>query len=371
MTLSEQLRYWGIGLLIALALVWLLGDTLLPFVLGAAIAYFTDPIADRLERAGLSRTMATVVITAAAVAIALIAMVLVVPVLVDQIRQMITDLPSIIEQSRMLLSKWLPTLEDDESFLRKALSSFDGQIREWSGTAISSVLSGSVAVLDFLSLVVITPVVAFYLLHDWDNMVEAIDDMLPREHRDTIHRIMGDLDRVLAGFVRGQMMVCLILGTFYAITLSLIGLSFGMLIGLFAGLISFIPFVGSIMGGILSVGVAAAQFWNEPQWILVVAAVFVAGQAIEGNYLTPKLVGDSVGLHPVWLMLALTAFGSLFGFVGLLLAVPTAAGIGVMVRFLASRYKEGRLYRGSIDWQRKLPPTKLGEGADAPQDKTD
>ncbi len=149
-------------------------------------------------------------------------------------------------------------------------------------------------------------------------------------------------------------MVCTILGMFYAVALSLIGLQFGLLIGAFAGLISFIPFVGSIFGGILSIGVAVAQFWNEPVMIAAVAIVFAVGQAVEGNFLTPKLVGGKVGLHPVWLMFALSAFGSLFGFVGLLVAVPSAAAIGVFGRFLIERYQNGRLYQGSAEWQDRM-----------------
>jgi predicted PurR-regulated permease PerM len=223
----------------------------------------------------------------------------------------------------------------------------------WSVSVLQRLWSGGLAVIDFVALVVITPVVAFYLLYDWDRMIAGIDDTLPRQHRDTIHRLMGELDQVLAGFVRGQLMVCAILGTFYAVGLSLIGLHFGLLIGVFAGLISFIPFVGSIVGGLLSIGVAVVQFWDEPVMIAAVAVVFGVGQAVEGNILTPKLVGGKVGLHPVWLLFALSAFGSLFGFVGLLVAVPAAASIGVFGRFLIERYKDGRLYRGSAEWQER------------------
>jgi predicted PurR-regulated permease PerM len=181
---------------------------------------------------------------------------------------------------------------------------------------------------------------------DWHRLTAAIDDLLPRDHRDTILEITRDLDSVLAGFVRGQLTVCLLLGSFYAISLMVVGLKFGLLIGLFAGLISFIPFVGSITGGVISLGVAVAQFWGDPVWIAVVAAIFVVGQAVEGNFLTPKLVGGQVGLHPVWLLFALSAFGALFGFVGMLVAVPAAAAIGVVGRFLINKYKRGRLYRG-------------------------
>ena len=191
-----------------------------------------------------------------------------------------------------------------------------------------------------------TPVVAFYLLVDWKKLVDGIDDLLPRDHRDTIHRLVRDLDQVLAGFIRGQLTVCLLLGLFYAVALMIVGLNFGLLIGLFAGLISFIPFVGSIVGGLLSVTVATVQYWEDPVWILVVAVIFGIGQMIEGNFLTPKLVGGKVGLHPVWLLFALSAFGALFGFTGMLIAVPAAAMIGVVLRFLLEKYKKGRLYRG-------------------------
>jgi predicted PurR-regulated permease PerM len=192
---------------------------------------------------------------------------------------------------------------------------------------------------------VLAPVVAFYLLLDWDRMIASIDGLLPREHAGDIRRVAGEIDRVLAGFVRGQLSVCAILGGFYAVALVVIGLPFGLLIGLFAGLVSFIPFVGSILGGALSIGVALFHFWGDWGWIGAVAAVFVIGQAAEGNFLTPRLVGSSVGLHPVWLMFALSAFGSLLGFTGLLVAVPAAAAIGVIGRFALELYRAGRLYR--------------------------
>ena len=173
-----------------------------------------------------------------------------------------------------------------------------------------------------------TPVVAFYMLVDWDRMVRTVDSWMPVRQRETIRAIAHDIDRAIAGFVRGQALVCLILGTFYAVGLSVIGLNFGALIGMTAGLLSFIPYVGSLTGLILSMGVAIVQFWPDWTMILATLGIFVFGQFVEGNILSPKLVGESVGLHPVWLMFALLAFGALFGFVGLLLAVPLAAAIG-------------------------------------------
>jgi len=192
----------------------------------------------------------------------------------------------------------------------------------------------------------VTPVVAFYMLLDWDRMVANIDKYVPRDYVANVHQIMREIDQAIAGFIRGQGSLCLILGIWYAVGLSLVGLNFGLLIGLFAGMISFIPYVGSTVGLIAAVGVALVQFWPDYIWVGAVLAVFFSGQFMEGNILQPKLVGHSVGLHPVWLMFALFAFGALFGFVGLLVAVPAAAAVGVLVRFALSRYLESDLYAG-------------------------
>lgn len=350
MTVREQLRYWGIGIAVFGVMLWVLADALLPFVLGAAIAYLTDPLADWLESHGLSRVLATVVITVVSIGAVIIAVLLVLPLLIDQIREVIAHAPDYVEQARQLATVWLPEIEREGTFLNNALTNLKTNAQSWSVELLQRVWSGGVALINFLAVILVTPVVAFYLLMDWDRMVEGIDDYLPRQHRGEIHYIFRDLDRVLSGFVRGQMTVCAILSLFYAVTLMAVGLDFGLLIGVFAGLISFIPFVGSIIGGLLSIGVAAAQFWGDPVWIAVVGLIFVAGQALEGNFLTPKLVGDKVGLHPVWLMFALSAFGVVFGFVGLLIAVPCAAGIGVLGRYSLTQYKGGRLYKGADDW---------------------
>jgi predicted PurR-regulated permease PerM len=354
MTVSEQFRWWAIGFVAFIVLLWFLTDAVLPFVLGAALAYLTDPLADRLECAGLSRAFATVVITAGALGVTALAVILIVPTLIEQVQNAIATAPEYIKRFREFTATNIPSLSDGDSALRHMLDSLRARAEGWSVSVLQKLWSGGLAVLDFAALIVITPVVAIYLLYDWDNMIAGIDDYLPRQHRDTIHRLMIELDGVIAGFVRGQLMVCTILGIFYAVALSVIGLQFGLLIGAFAGLISFIPFVGSIFGGVISIGVAVAQFWDEPAMIAVVAIVFGVGQAVEGNFLTPKLVGGKVGLHPVWLMFALSAFGSLFGFVGLLVAVPSAAAIGVFGRFLIERYQGGRLYQGSAEWQGRM-----------------
>ncbi len=346
LSVEHQVRYWGVGLLALILFVWLLSEAMLPYLVGAAIAYFMDPVADRLERRGVSRTFATVIITVAAVSFGLILLVTIIPATLDQVRRLLASLPQMTEIVRSFIETRFPGQLEEGSTLSTAFATLRENAKEWSLAVLETAWSGGLAVVDFLMLLVITPVVAFYLLMDWDRMIAKIDSWLPLDHAPTIRRIAGDINEVLAGFVRGQLTVCAILGAFYALALVFVGLKFGLVIGLFAGLISFIPFVGSIFGGALSIGVAAFQFWSDPVWILVVAAIFGFGQFIEGNVLTPKLVGGSVGLHPVALMFALSAFGMLFGFTGLLIAVPAAAAIGVLGRHGLEQYRNGRLYRG-------------------------
>lgn len=357
MTLREQAGWWGLGLAVFVLLLFLFSSVLFPFVLAAAIAYFTDPVADRLERRGFSRVTSTVIITSVVILVAVVALMILVPLLINQVRLAAEAAPEIVGGLRTFLeTNVLPRIDDGGAVgkaVGEALAEAQGRIKDFGLAALQQILSIGAAGVNFLTLMVITPVVAFYLLLDWDHMVARVDDLLPRPHAETIRELARRSDRVLAGFVRGQLTVCLILGGFYAAALMAIQLPFGLLIGLFAGLISFIPFIGSILGGALSIGVAIFYFWSDPIWIGAVALVFVIGQAVEGNYLTPKLVGGSVGLHPVWLMFALSAFGALFGFTGLFIAVPAAAVIGVFLRFSIEQYKSGRLYRGAGDAARE------------------
>jgi predicted PurR-regulated permease PerM len=228
----------------------------------------------------------------------------------------------------------------------KGVSDLVTQGAGWLTAFLKSLWSGGRALVSLFSLVVITPVVAFYLLYDWHTMIRVVDSWVPLRQSDTVRALAREIDAAIAGFVRGQSAVCLILGSFYAIALTLTGLNFGLLIGLLSGVITFIPYVGSMTGLILALGVAVAQFWPDYTSIGVVLGIFLLGQFLEGNVLSPKLVGESVGLHPVWLIFALLAFGYLFGFVGLLVAVPLAATIGVLARFALRRYLESSLYTG-------------------------
>ncbi|MDF1855526.1 AI-2E family transporter [Pseudooceanicola sp.] len=345
----DQMKYWGIAAAVFMAMLWWLGDVILPFVLGGAVAYFLDPVADRLQRAGLSRAAATAAITIAALVVFVIMALLVVPTLINQSLALVDTAPQLFRNLQAFLTEKFPQLLDEGSTLRQSLIAVGETIRDKGGELLNTALSSAVTLLNVVMLLVIVPVVAFYLLYDWDRMVARIDELLPRDHAPVIRQLAQEIDQTLASFIRGMGTVCLILGTYYAIALMLVGLQFGLVIGALAGLITFIPYVGALFGGALAIGLALFQFWGDWLSIGLVAGIFVLGQVIEGNVLTPNLVGNSVGLHPVWLIFALSVFGSLFGFVGMLVAVPVAASLGVITRFVLDHYKGSRLYHGLDD----------------------
>ena len=343
---KQQMKYWGIAAAVFAVVLYALGDVLLPFVLGGAIAYMIDPLADRLEDAGLSRAGATAVITICAFLTFLLAFLVIVPALIYQMIELVQVLPDLFRDARAFATTHFPSVFDETSRLHQSIASI-AETLQVKGVELLQTLAGSaVSLLNIVVLLVIVPVVSVYLLLDWDRMVERVDTLLPRDHAPAVRRLAGEIDTVLASFVRGMGMVCFILGTYYAVALMLVGLNFGLAVGFIAGLITFIPYLGALIGGALAIGLALFQFWGDWVSIGLVAGIFVLGQVIEGNVLTPNLVGSSVGLHPVWLIFALSVFGSLFGFVGMLVAVPVAAAIGVLMRFAISQYKDSRLYRG-------------------------
>ena len=347
MTPERQLRFWLIGLVVFLAALFFLRAVLLPFVLGMAIAYLLDPFCDRLEAVKVPRTLATTIAIVVFFLLVIAVFMLLVPVVASQVTDLLQRAPGYIASLKAYLSRSLHMIEaraDPEMMARieEAAKGMSDEVLAWLTSALKGLLSQGAAIVNLLSLMVITPVVAFYLLRDWDHMVAKIDSWLPRRHLPTLRRLAREVDKTLAGFVRGQGSVCLLLGVFYAVGLTLAGLDFGLIVGLLAGLLTFIPYAGSTFGLLLSVGLAFTQFDSLTR-VGVVAAIFVVGQVLEGNVLTPKLVGGSVGLHAVWVIFALLAGGVLFGFVGILIAVPATAVIGVGVRFglevyLGSRY---------------------------------
>ena len=351
MTLQRQFGFWVGALFTLIAVLWLFSDILLPFLAGMVLAYFLDPVADALERLGLSRLASTLIILVCVILMFVLVLLLVLPILGDQIANFATNLPSYIKSLIKLFNDLAPQWAKDMiarsgADVQGSVTDIAGRAAGWIAALLASIWSGGLALVNILSLLVVTPIVAFYMLNDWDKMVAKVDHWLPREHQETIRSLFRQINEALAGFIRGQGTVCASLAVFYAIALTLVGLNFGLLIGLAAGMLSFIPFVGALIGGIAAIGTGLVQFWPDWTSVLMVFGVFALGQFIEGNFLSPKLVGNRVGLHPVWLMFALVAFGYLFGFVGLLLAVPLAAAVGVIIRFGLAKYLKSPLYLG-------------------------
>jgi len=350
-TLQKQVLIWAISLGVLIFGLWVFSPILLPFIAGLVLAYFLDPVADALQRLGLSRLAAALFIVILAILILVLGLVILAPMLSDQLAKFAGDLPGIIQSLTQRFDEVAPQwmkdmLAKSGADVQGSVTQFAGKAADWILSVLKTLLSGGMALVNLVSLLVVTPIVTFYLLVDWDDMIATVDSWVPREHVETVRALGRDINTAMAGFIRGQGTVCMLLGIFYAVALSLAGLKFGLAIGLLAGALTFIPYAGALIGGVLAIGVALFQFWPDFWSIALVAGIFAAGQFLEGNFLSPKLVGKSVGLHPVWLMFSLFAFGYAFGFVGLLLAVPLAAAAGVLVRFGLMQYLGSRLYLG-------------------------
>jgi predicted PurR-regulated permease PerM len=352
-SLRRQIVFWLLVLAVFVIFLWLFSTILLPFVAGMALAYFLDPVADRLERWGLSRMAATSFILLAFIILLVLALIIVIPLLATQATDFAEKVPGYITSLQQLVADPNSTVMPDWmkgqiGTLKENLAKYVGEGASFLAGVFVQIWASGKALVDILSLLVITPVVAFYILLDWDKMVAKVDSWVPRDWVSVVRRLAGEMDHAIAGFVRGQGTICLVLAILYGGSLSLAGLNFGLLIGIVSGLISFIPYLGSLVGFVLSVGVALVQFWPDYPWILLIGGIFFFGQLIDGYVLQPKLIGERVGLHPVWLMFALLAFGALFGFVGLLVAVPASASIAVLVRYAISRYLDSDLYHGGV-----------------------
>lgn len=344
--LSDQAKYWGAAAVVFFLLLWVIGDVILPFLVGGALAYFLDPVADRLQRLGLSRVAATAIITVAAILFIVLLVLSIIPSLISQLTALVNAAPQIAARFQAFLLERFPELSDSTSTARQTLAQMAAAIQARGAELANGLLTSALSVLSAIIFIVVVPVVAFYLLLDWDRMIARVDSLIPRDHAPVIRGLATEINAVIAGFVRGQVSVCLILGTFYSVALMFAGLQYGMIVGAIAGAITFIPYVGSLVGGILAIGLALFQFWGDWMSIGLIAGIFAVGQFVEGNILTPKMVGQSVGLHPVWLLFALSVFGSIFGFVGMLVAVPVAAAIGVITRFGLTQYQSSLLYQG-------------------------
>ena len=359
---DRQAAFWLVAAVAFLALLWMLGDVLMPFVVGAAIAYFLNPLADRLSQAGIGRTPAAVLIILLFVLLLLAAIVLLGPLVFDQLRQLAETLPTDLRRLQVVVDEWAKGwfgagYEGINKSFERGLA---GLAESWTGSmtwALGQVWSRGLALVNLLSLLLITPVVAFYLLADWPRVIDRIDQSLPRQHEPTIRRLAGEINAAVSAFVRGQGTICLILATIYSVGLSLIGVRYGLVIGLAVGAMSFVPFVGWALGLAIAGGIAAAQGWPELALPTKVIALFAATSVLDTALLSPKIVGPRVGLHPVWLIFSVLAFGSLLGLVGVLIAVPVAAAIAVLVRFALGLYLESPIYRGDGP-----PDEPLGSG---------
>lgn len=352
MRLEKKVLFWLAAMAILLGAVAVLRDVLLPFVAGASIAYFLNPLADRLERIGFGRTAAASLIVAVGGLLVVLSLVFLAPLAAGQLRQLALSLPGDLERLRAGIETWA-----EQQFGHRFPEIRAGLERAWAeiaqgsagmlGQVARTIVSQGLALYSLVSILLVTPIVVFYLLRDWHTMLGRIDGWLPREHAPTIRGLALGVDGAVSAFVRGQGTICLILGILYAAALSAIGLRYGLLIGLVTGLLAFVPFVGWAMGLVTALIVAVTQAWPELGLAAMVLGVFAAGMVLDSAVLSPGIVGSRIGLHPVWLIFALLVFSALFGFLGVLVAVPVAAALGVLVRFARDRYLESSIYLGA------------------------
>lgn len=361
-----------LALLFALVLAVMIGlhlfaSVLLPFVAAAGIAYFLHPPTTRLARLGVPRGVAALLTILGLMAAMLLFALLLYPLLLAQIGILVGRAPVYAAGIRDLAADLVGQLQDRlgpdfvDSKLRDLVAGQAGTMLSVLMGALTRVIGSSFALFNVLTLLVVTPVVAFYLLRDWPGLVDRLESWLPRRYASVIRRQAMEVDRILSAWLRGQAMCCILLALFYALGLRLVGLDLALIVGLSAGVISFIPYVGTIFGAVTSIGLAMAQFhtWGE---VVMVGCVFLAGQVLENYFIYPRYLGDRVELHAVWVIFALFAGGAAFGFLGVLLAVPVAAALGVICRFWLRRYLKSPLYLEPPPADPNRPGTAPGEG---------
>lgn len=344
------IRPWMLLLLFLFCAVWLLKGILLPFVFGMLIAYFLNPVVEKLAKRKIPRWLSTAVsLTGFCLLIALL-LYFILPLLETQIAALIKAAPSYVEKLRMDyvpgVKEWLSQFEEsDINKIRDAANQTVGNAADFLGVAFKKILATGFALLDLLALAIITPVVAFYMLLDWPQITKAVDSLIPQAYYDIIHARLKEIDTTLSGFIRGQALVCLFLGLFYCLGMTLVGLKYGAIIGITAGILAFIPYIGTGFGFFSSLFLAIAQYEDDWAHISLVMGVFIFGHVLENYVLTPRFVGHRVNLHPVWIMFALLAGAHLMGFMGVLLAVPVAAVLGVLIRFAVRQYHASPMYK--------------------------
>ncbi len=353
MRVERQVMFWFAVIAAFILMIAVLRDVLLPFVVGLVLAYFFNPAADWLTARGMSRLAASAVVVVGIALVAVLAAIFLLPVIAAQTQQLVAALPGLIDKFKVLADATLRDLFGDRypGLDASVSQASEGLSKNWAdlaGAIAGFVLDRSRALFSVVSLLLITPVVMFYALVDWHTMMAKVDGWLPRANAQTLRGLGADIDRAVSAFIRGQGMVCLLLAIYYSVALAAIGLDYGLLVGLGTGLLSFIPFVGWALGLLISLALAAVQFWPDTTPMLMVLGVFLVAQAVDAAVLSPNIIGSKIGLHPVWLIFALMVFGYLFGFLGMLVAVPVAAALGVVVRFALQSYLASDLYRGAL-----------------------
>ena len=346
---KKQTIFWIVITCILFLAIYTLSSVLMPFVAGMILAYLLDPLVDRVEKIGIRRSLSTFFVLTIFFVCSAGSSLLLLPVILNQLSNLTSFLPTLINnlepfirQVRSLVDNAIKADNSNQLSLPVA------DILNWAGGFLTEIISNSLAFANLLSLIIITPIVAFYLLRDWDLIINKVKSWMPITQKVRIVEQVVKVDRSLSALVRGQGTVCLILALYYSVSLTAVGLQFGILIGIFAGIVSFIPFVGAILGAIFSIGFSIIQFETYTP-ILLVAGIFLIGQVLEGNFLTPKLIGEAVGLHPVWVIFALLTGATLFGFLGVLLALPIAVVVAVLIRFSLRSYLESEIYSGETD----------------------
>ena len=332
-------------LIIFVVLAWVLSDILTPYICSLILAYLLAPLVNKLESFGIFRPISGMIVLIFVISILVGLILLVLPLLLEQVEVLITSLPKIYNSFLTLLSDLIPKFSDESGLFHREFSDMSLVFRESGPSIAVDVASYAFQIFDLIILVLLVPVIAFYLLLDWNTIMVKFGNYLPRKSSEEIVKVIIEIDNLLSGFVRGQLVICTILGFFYSVSLSLLGLSYGLLIGVFSGVISFIPFIGAVFGALLAMCVATYQFWDEPSFIAYVGIIFLIGQLFESNFLTPKLIGGAVRLHPIIIMLAVSVGGAAGGMTGILLSVPLAGVVAVLLRRLINQSLANTLFK--------------------------
>lgn len=349
-SIKTQAMFWGGALALFFAFVWAFKGVLTPFILGIAIAYLLEPLVRLLHKIGIKRWLASLLMLVLFFITLALIFVFIGPPVYRELTELVRKIPDYAQQLVTMSMPYIETVQAKMGFngvdqFKTLLQENAGKIFKAGTGVLAGLATGGQLFMSFMTIILLSPIVAFFMMREWPKATAYVEGLYPESHAATIKSLLKKIDLKIAGFVRGQLMVAFVLGIVYAVVLSIAGLDYGFLIGICAGLAGIIPLVGSTLGLIVSVVVAWLQSGGDLGFVGMIAAIFIVGQVLEGNVLSPKLIGDSVGLHPLWILFALMAGGSLFGIAGMLLAVPVTASAGVLIGYAIDQYKDSKLYR--------------------------